>query len=81
MSGYLLSVTSGNACLSFFMKSQMNAILLGFRLNFTRDPTTNTIAGATLRQLTPVVMERVMTLANDTVSLIIHSFHYQFDVI
>ena len=30
-----------------------------FRLNFTKDPTTNTIAGATLRQLTPVVMERV----------------------
>jgi hypothetical protein len=71
MPGYMLSVTSVTAFL-FLIKSQLNSILLGFRLNFTRDPTTNTIAGATLRQLTPVVMERVMTMSDDTVSHLIN---------
>ena len=34
-------------------------LVICFRLNFTKDNTVNTIAGATVRQLVPVVMERV----------------------
>jgi len=34
-------------------------LVICFRLNFTKDPTTNTIAGATVRQLVPAVFERV----------------------
>ena len=33
--------------------------MICLRLNFTKDPTTNTIAGATVRQLVPAVLERV----------------------
>ena len=34
-------------------------LVICFRLHFTRDSTVNTIAGATIRQLVPVVLERV----------------------
>ena len=34
-------------------------LVICLRLNFTKDPTTNTIAGATVRHLVPVVLERV----------------------
>ena len=34
-------------------------LVMCFRLHFTRDSTVNTIAGATIRQLVPVVLERV----------------------
>lgn len=34
-------------------------LVICFRLNFTKDATTNKIAGATVRQLVPVVFERV----------------------
>ena len=34
-------------------------LVICFRLNFTKDNTVNTIAGATVRQLVPVVLERV----------------------
>ena len=34
-------------------------LVICFRLNFTKDQTTNTTAGATVRQLVPAVFERV----------------------
>ena len=34
-------------------------LVICFRLHFTRDATVNTIAGATIRQLVPVVLERI----------------------
>ena len=34
-------------------------LVICFRLNFTKDPTTNSIAGATIRQLVPAVFERI----------------------
>lgn len=37
------------------------AIVLGFRLYFTKDSTTINTAGATVRQLVNVVYERVVT--------------------
>lgn len=40
-------------------------LVICLRLNFTKDLTTNTIAGATVRQLVPVVLERV-EVATDT---------------
>ena len=33
--------------------------MICFRLNFTKDHTTNAIAGATVRQLVPVIFERI----------------------
>ena len=43
-------------------------LVICFRLHFTRDSTVNTIAGATIRQLVPVVLERVSLVANPQVS-------------
>ena len=40
-------------------------LVICLRLNFTKDPTTNTIAGATVRQLVPVVLERVEQASSD----------------
>ena len=39
-------------------------LVICFRLHFTRDSTVNTIAGATIRQLVPVVLERVSFISN-----------------
>ena len=39
-------------------------LVICFRLHFTRDSTVNTIAGATIRQLVPVVLERVSLVSN-----------------
>ena len=39
-------------------------LVICFRLHFTRDSTVNTIAGATIRQLVPVVLERVAFVSN-----------------
>ena len=41
-------------------------LVVCFRLCFTRDATTNTIAGATVRQLVPAVFERVASLSGDS---------------
>ena len=35
-------------------------LVICFRLNFTKDPNLNTIAGATVRQLVPIIFERVV---------------------
>ena len=40
-------------------------LVICLRLNFTKDPTTNTIAGATVRQLVPAVLERVEVADGD----------------
>ena len=39
-------------------------LVICFRLHFTRDSTVNTIAGATIRQLVPVVLERVSFISH-----------------
>ncbi len=44
-------------------------LVICLRLNFTKDPTTNTIAGATVRQLVPVVLERVEIADSDRCNL------------
>ena len=44
-------------------------LVICLRLNFTKDPTTNTIAGATVRQLVPAVLERVEVADNDRCTL------------
>lgn len=45
------------------------ALVICLRLNFTKDQTTNTIAGATVRQLVPIVLERVELADSDSCNL------------
>ena len=40
-------------------------LVICFRLNFTKDHTTNAIAGATVRQLVPVIFERISGQAEE----------------